>query len=242
MKKVEKITFLENFKIILDGDFSVRLYASSEDFSIIEISYDFPQEDVSFNVNENELKILDKIHNHVDDDDFKNFKNSISNHEGVGSAIVKFLGDALSFKNKVQDRKRELFVDIFLQKNMEESRIEINAGNLNIDFGDVKLGELSVKSGNLKINQGGLLLNLFKIKSGNLRANLNFNNFSKNIEIKSANAKLVINKEIGFDGVVVASGNNLKIDNNLIFGNKDAGTIYAKINNGHIKNFNKDRN
>ena len=85
------------------------------------------------------------------------------------------------------------------------------------------------------MNQGNLTSNSLKIKSGNLKADLFFNEDNRRINVKSANAKICLNKRPEFNGLVTASGNNIKIDSSLRSGSKDVGELNAILNNGSIK-------
>ena len=82
-------------------------------------------------------------------------------------AITNFLSDALSFKNKIETNKVEIFVEISLRDVEMKKSIYLNAENLKINFHHVSLNEVLINAGNLTVNQGSLTSNSLKIKSGN---------------------------------------------------------------------------
>lgn len=236
MQKFEKaIQFGSEIKFSLDGDCVVNFIESNDENDFVRVSYFLDSNKITIDVAENHMIIMDKGKVGVNDADFGNFKDSIVGNKGVVSAVLNFLSDALSFKDKIKANKREIFVEIYLRSAEEKKSINLNAENLKIDFSCIACNDVFIRSGNLVINQGGLTSNTLKIKSGNLKADLFFNEENRKINIKSSNAKVHLNKRKNFNGLVTASGNNVKFDNSLCSGVKDVGEFNAKLNNGSIK-------
>jgi hypothetical protein len=236
MQKFEKtLRFGSEIKLTLGGDCIVTFVKSNDDNDFVRVKYPLNSTPITMDVSEESVVITNHDKVSVNDSDFKNFKDSIVNKKGVANAITNFLSDALSFKNKIETNKVEIFVEISLRDVEMKKSIYLNAENLKINFHHVSLNEVLINAGNLTVNQGNLTSNSLKIKSGNLKADLFFNEDNRRINVKSANAKICLNKRPEFNGLVTASGNNIKIDSSLRSGSKDVGELNAKLNNGSIK-------
>lgn len=235
MQKIKKaIQFGVEIKFRLEGNYIVNFVESNEKNDFVKVSYPFDSDQVEIDVTEDHVRILDKGKITINNADFENFKASIVNKKGVVSAILGFLNDALRFAERAESNKREIFVEVHLRTSEKKRSVDLNADNLMVDFNRIACNDVLIKSGNLTVSQGGLTTNTLKINSGNLRADLFFNSDNRKISIKSANGKIQINKPLHFQGLIKASGNNIKIDKALPAGSKDIGEFDARLNNGRI--------
>ena len=236
MQKFEKTLHFNNeIKFKLDGDFIVNFIESIDENDYIKVNHNFNSDQIEIDATEDNVTIVDKCKTTVDNNDFENFKNSIAANNGVVSAVANFMIDALRFKSRVESSKREIVLEVYLRKVEPKKSIYLNAGNLKIDFNRIECNDVLISAGNLTINQGGLTSNTLRINSGNLKADIFFNERNRKINIKSSNAKVRLNKQPNFNGLITTSGNNIKVDDAIRSGTKDFGEFNAKLNNGTIK-------
>lgn len=238
MKIFEKeIRFNEEVNFELNGSFLLRVAGSNNQYDSLRITHCLSDSDVEINISEKIVLVKDKsreLSRH--DVDFNNFKKSITNNEGVVSAITSFLSDAVQFVNKEKTIDHTISVEVVFGEGSSNKSILIKSDNLKTEFDQVNIGSVNLSAGNLKLEQGGLTSSSLKVKSGNLKASIFFNQNNRKINIDSANAKINVNHHIGFNGLVLISGHNLKVDgiqNNS--GDERCGKLKAKLNNGDVK-------
>ncbi len=244
MKTVDKkLKFNKEINFNLNGNFVVRVTGSDNNYDYVKVSHDLNSNDVKIDVSETGIIIIDDSEKiNPNDHDFNRFKKSITNHEGVISAVANFFADAIVFVTKEESVKNEIFVEICFGTNDIKNRsLFVDSRNLKIELDGVEFDELKVSAGNLKLNQLNINSNCLNIKSGNLKANLHFNDKNKKITVNSGNAKVNVGCKIDFNGLVLISGNNFKVHgvvNNS--GDEANGRFKAKLNNGSVNFYSDD--
>lgn len=238
MQKFEKsLQFSREIKFHLDGDFLVKFIESKDGNDFLRVNHSTNPKKIEIKITEDHVSVIDKSKFHVDDSDFGNFKNSIAQNKGIASAVTSFVSDALHFASRIEESKHEIFIEVYLGASVEKKSISLKAGNLRIAFENIEFDDVYMSAGNMKLDQFGFASNSMEIKSGNLKANISFNEDNRKIKIKASNAKIHLNKRPSFNGLIVVTGNNVKMDREMQLqsGDKDVGFLNAKINNGTIK-------
>lgn len=233
----KKFAFDDRINVNLMGDFDVSFAKSGFDFEYVEVIGELDEKDLKVHIEKDVVEVIDLARRIWSKDDFPRFSQSISKDDSVIRMVSEFFRDISDLQGGRVSKlgSRQISVNFYMLDNPCRG-FTIKSDNLRLTCSNLQLNSLHVKSANLKINLvDNFLVNECDIKVSNIDGTVYFGYPLVGMSIKSGNGKLLINKVVGFEGLMDISGNNVKLKGVPLSGDASVGVFRVKMNNGKVR-------
>lgn len=232
MKFEKKLKLSDSICIELVGDVELDLGVSDDGWQGVQVQSSVSNEDLLVDVTAGVIRIHDIDKKRRQEKTVEEFVGGLDRSHGLAGLI---LSGVASIQKVVADKelsRRIVSVKVGLPSKLNE--LKINADNLHLTTTAVCSAKIRLKCANLKMRTGGVIDSPdVRIRGSNVKASCHFGRIGGKFQVEANNGKIRVLRTRGVRGLIVCSGNNVKVEGDF-GGEREFGVMEIECNNGKV--------